>query len=39
MTQVDTADVTHHIRAIEADIAEFAKELAKKAITSPSLMK
>ena len=39
MTQIDTADVTHHIRAIEADIAAFAKELAKKAITSPSLMK
>lgn len=39
MTQIDTAEVTQHIRAIEADIAEFAKELAKKAITSPSLMK
>ncbi|SMY16453.1 amidohydrolase family protein [Photobacterium aquimaris] len=39
MTQVDSADVTKNIRAIEADIAEFAKELAKKAITSPSLMK
>ena len=39
MTQIDTTDVTRHIRAIEADISEFAKELAKKAITSPSLMK
>ncbi|MCP4956187.1 MAG: amidohydrolase [Photobacterium aquimaris] len=39
MTQIDSADVTKNIRAIEADIAEFAKELAKKAITSPSLMK
>ena len=39
MMHVDTADVTRHIRAIEADIAAFAKELAKKAITSPSLMK
>ncbi|SMY35163.1 amidohydrolase family protein [Photobacterium andalusiense] len=39
MTQVDSADVTKNIRAIEADIAKFAKELAKKAITSPSLMK
>ena len=39
MTQINTTDVTRHIRAIEADISEFAKELAKKAITSPSLMK
>lgn len=39
MTQVDSADVTKNIRAIEADIAKFAKELAKQAITSPSLMK
>lgn len=39
MVNVDTADITRHIRAIETDIAAFAKELSKKAITSPSLMK
>ena len=36
--QVDLNDVYAGMAVIEADIAEFANELAKKAITSKSLM-
>lgn len=38
MSKVDLNDVYGEMEAIEADIAEFANELAKKAITSKSLM-
>jgi 5-methylthioadenosine/S-adenosylhomocysteine deaminase len=36
---VDVKEVKEAMTVIENDIAEFAKELSKKAITSPSLMK
>jgi 5-methylthioadenosine/S-adenosylhomocysteine deaminase len=39
MKNVDVKEVKEAMSVIEDDIAEFAKELAKKAITSPSLMK
>ncbi|MGF1793219.1 amidohydrolase [Photobacterium profundum] len=39
MKNVDVKQVKEAMSVIEDDIAEFAKELAKKAITSPSLMK
>ncbi|MDD1780979.1 amidohydrolase [Enterovibrio sp. ZSDZ35] len=39
MKNVDTGDINQAIDKIEADIAAFAKELAKEAIKSPSLMK
>lgn len=39
MTKVDTQDINQAMDKIEADIAAFAKELAKEAIKSPSLMK
>ncbi|WEM44772.1 amidohydrolase (plasmid) [Photobacterium sp. DA100] len=35
---IDMAEMQQAVRAIEADIAEFAKELSKKAIKSKSLM-
>ncbi|KXF81829.1 amidohydrolase family protein [Enterovibrio coralii] len=39
MKNVDTDDIHQAIDKIESDIAAFAKELAKEAIKSPSLMK
>ncbi|WP_428466675.1 amidohydrolase [Photobacterium minamisatsumaniensis] len=36
---IDMAEMRESVKIIEADIAEFAKELSKKAIKSPSLMK
>ncbi len=39
MTKINEADINKAIDKIETDIAAFAKELAKEAIKSPSLMK